>query len=102
MEGIIHLWLPTSPPPLPTLVCATHNITVAVKKLLIIQQCYMAYKNSYKTYSSYTVNLVWLQCTTRELQWFQYFKLVFLVEITNVPLRTVLTNPVTNTALRSK
>ena len=33
-------------------------------------------------------------CSTREPQWLQYFKLVFL-EIQNVPLRTVFANPVT-------
>ena len=39
--------------------------------------------------------MVWLHCSTREPQWLQYFKLVFL-ETQNVLLRTVFANPVTN------
>ena len=45
-EGITHLWLPTLPhhpphplPPTHPLIHATRDITVAVKKLLKIQQC---------------------------------------------------------------
>ena len=51
------------------------------KKLLKIQQCKLASKNSYKMLakdcSSYIVYLAWLQYSTRELQWFEYLKLVF-------------------------
>ena len=39
-------------------------------------------------------SLAWLQCSTWETQLLQYFDTVFL-EILNVPLSTVFTNPVT-------
>ena len=42
----------------------------------------------------YTVNLAWLQSSTRELQWLQCFKVVFL-DIPNVPLKTVFVETVT-------
>ena len=55
-------------------------------------------RNSYKTllkhYSSYTVNLVWLKSSTRELQWVQSFKLIIL-ELPNVQFRMIIANPVT-------
>ena len=40
------------------------------------------------------MNLAWLKSSTRELQWLQYFKMVFL-KIPNVPLRMVFTETVT-------
>ena len=45
-------------------------------------------------WSTYTASLAWLHCSTGEPQWLQYFKTV-LLEIQNVPLRTVFANPVT-------
>ena len=38
----------------------------------------MVIKHWPKGYSSYTVNLVWLQSSPREPWWLQYFKLVFI------------------------
>ena len=66
------------------------------KNYLKTQQCQLGGRISYKTIakSTYTVSLAWLHCRTREPQWLQYFKLVFL-EIQNMPLRTVFANPVT-------
>ena len=56
MEALTHLWLPNLPhhPPhslSPThlLYCAIHDITVVVEKLLKLQQCKLASRNSYKT-----------------------------------------------------
>ena len=55
-EDIIRLQLPTHPTSHPTslspahsLICAMYEITVTVKKLLKIQQCQLACRNSYKT-----------------------------------------------------
>ena len=42
--------------------------------------------------------LAWLHCSTSESQWLQYFKLIF-IEIQNVSLRTVFTNPITFTTI---
>ena len=66
------------------------------KNYLKTQQCQLGGRISYKTIVTYTVSLVWLHCSTREPQWLQYIKLVFL-EIKSVPLRTVFANPVTYT-----
>ena len=52
-------------------------------------------KHWLKDYSAFTVNLAWLQSITRELRWFQYFKLVFL-KIPHVTTRSLLQNQVTN------
>ena len=45
-----------------------------------------------------TVNLAQLQSSTRELQWLQFFKMVFL-KIPNVLLRTVVAETVTIIAI---
>ena len=42
----------------------------------------------------YTVNLAWLQPSTRDSQWVKYFKLVIL-EVPNVPFGSVFLKPVT-------
>ena len=46
------------------------------------------------TQASFTVSLAGLYCTIKEPQPIQYFKSVFL-EILNVTIRSVFTNPVT-------
>ena len=105
MDGLTHLQLPTNPLhlPLPSHLPTPYNMLSEIlqwfsKRLLKIQQCKLASKNSYKTLakdcSSYTVYLAWLQCSTRELQWLEYLKSVFL-EIPNVTTWSVFQNQVT-------
>ena len=57
---------------------AIYDITVTVKKIVKIQQCYLASRNNYRTlgvynYSIYTVNLAWLKSSTTEPWQLQYF-----------------------------
>ena len=51
-------------------------------------------KHEPKDCSSYTANLAWLQSSTREPWWLQYFKSVFL-EMSIVTIWSVFSNPVT-------
>ena len=108
-EGLTHLWIPTypltrsSPSHLPT----PYNVLSVIlqwfwKKLLKIQQCKLASRNSYKILaikdcSSYAAYLAWLQSSTRELQWLEYLNSAFL-EILNVITWSVFQNPVTYNA----
>ena len=105
MEGITQLRLPTlphhplcTPPACPPLLHAIHDITFPVKMVAQNQAVLASYSiDSYKTlanYSSYFVNLAWLQSSTIDSQWVKYFQLVIL-EISNMCFGLVFLNPVT-------
>ena len=97
MEGITHLQLRTHPP---SYLSIPYNMPSVILQLL-----WKSYSkpssvniNSYKTlinnYSSYTVNLAWLQPSRKDSQWVKYFKLVIL-EIPNVRFWLIFLKPVT-------
>ena len=102
LEGVTHLRLPTHPTPLlpaHPLIHAICDITVVVKKVCsksssVSQLLQIVTKHQPKDCSSYTANLAWLQSSTRESWWLQYFKSVFL-EMSVVTIWSVFPNPVT-------
>ena len=103
-EGLTCLWLPTHPSTLhsPSSPPTPYNVPSVIlqwlRKVLKIQQCKLASRNSYKTLPNRLLQLyrylAWLQSSTRELQWLEHLKSVFL-EIPNVTTWLVFQNQVT-------
>ena len=103
IEGLTRLRLPTYPL-LPT---HPYNMPTVIllwfsKKMLKIQQhkLEIVIKCWLKDCSSYTVYLAQLQSSTKELQWLEYLKSVFL-KIPNVTTQLVFQNQVTNNRLNT-
>ena len=92
-ESLTHLQLLTQPlhSPLPLPPTYPYNVPSVIlqwfgkgySKSNSVNQLQIVIKHQLKDCSSYTVYLVWLKSSTREVQWLEYLKLVFL-EMPNV------------------